>query len=244
MAPRAPARASGAVASSRLARERRARDLQAQRPRVEPRVARARPPAALAKPGSASWRCGDVDAHRQPGALRGARATRRAARTRSRAPGGRAGRSARSPRRSATKSAGSTGSRRRRGQRHSASKPTIAARGGLHDRLVDDLSAARSIAPAQLALHVQPAHHLLVHARRRTRRGGPCRRPWRGTSRRRRRASRRSGAASGVGERDADRRVDEQLAAVELERRAQRVLDALGDHRRLARRRRRRRAGR
>ena len=117
------------------------------------------------------------------------------------------------------------------------------ARRGLHDRLVGDLERVGLDRAAQVGLEVEPAHHLLVHARRRTPRGGPCRRPWRGTSRRRRRASRRCGAASAVGERDPDRGGDEQLAAVEVERVLQRLLDALGDHGRLARRRRRRRAG-
>ena len=44
-----------------------------------------------------------------------------------------------------------------------------------------------------------------------------------------------AGAASGLGERDADRGGDHQLAPVEVERLLERLLDALGDHGRLAR---------
>ena len=109
-----------------------------------------------------------------------------------------------------------------------------AARRRLHDRLVDDLERAVLDRLAQLALHVEPAHHLVVH-------GGV----------------EHGVAALAVGlgavhgdvgvahhllrlglggrERDPDRGADEQLAPVEQERRLQAVQDALGDDRRLAR---------
>jgi hypothetical protein len=87
--------------------------------------------------------------------------------------------------------------------------------------------------PPQVALHVEPAHHLRVH---------------RGVE------DRVAALAVGLravhgdvgvahhlvrrrvrgGDRDPDRRVDEQLAPLQLERDLQRRQDALGDHRRLA----------
>ena len=112
---------------------------------------------------------------------------------------------------------------------------------GLHDRLVADLQRSPLDRRAQFALEVEPAHDLLVHlgvedcmtalaVGLRAVHGDV------GV------AHHLLGLGLRGGERDPDRRADEQLAPVELERRLQRVQDALGDDRRLARIARRRRA--
>ena len=127
---------------------------------------RARPRAGRTKPGSASWRRGDVDADRQPGAARAA--ARQLGELRARglaAPSAPSGTI--SPVSSAigTNSAGSTAPPRRRAsgraprsRRCGRSPPARSA--GRRPR-----ARARSIARRRSRLEVEPAHHLLVHRR-------------------------------------------------------------------------------
>jgi hypothetical protein len=130
-----------------------------------------------------------------------------------------------------TKSAGSIAARAvPPGQRLEADD---AARRDLHERLVGDLDPVGLDRVAQVGLEIQPAHHDLVHVRVEDRVAALAF-GLRAVHRDVGVAHHVGRSGVGVGERDPDRRGHDQLAPVEVERILQRLLDALGDHGRLA----------
>ena len=198
-------------------------------------------PSASPKPGVRELAVRDVDADDQAG-------------TRGRAPPGRepGGRLPQHPAAERDDQAGLLGDRQELGRLDEAVALRPAAErleagdpagGGLHDRLVGDLEPALLDRLPQLGLHVQPAHHLLVHA------GvedglAPAAVGLGAVHGDVGVAQDRLGRRVGAGERDPDAGVDVQLAVADHERRFERRADALGHERRLVGVGRRRREGR